>query len=94
MLAKLIHRDIQQALTSLASGDSMCNAEDLGKISANARCASVSKRTYAASTYDRIVPTCFPHNDNSCKEPRSYSEDTEYSTRRHGRDDHLIGGMA
>jgi hypothetical protein len=50
--------------------------------------------TYAASTNDRIIPTRFPHNDNACKESRSYSEDTKYSTRRHGRDDRLIGSMA
>ena len=93
MLAKLIHRDIQQALTSLASGDSMCDAENLGKVSDDTNML-VSQGTHAASTYDRIVPTRFPHNDNACKEPRSYSEDTEYSARRHGRDDRLIGGMA
>lgn len=55
---------------------------------------SVSQGTHAASTYDRIVPTRFPYNDNARKEPRSYSKDTKYSARRHGRDDHLIGGMA
>jgi hypothetical protein len=54
----------------------------------------VSQETHAASTYDRIVPARFPHNDNACKESRSYSKDTEYSTNRHGRDDGLIGGMA
>ena len=54
----------------------------------------VCARTHAASTNDRIVPTRFPHDYDACKEPRSYSEDTEYSARRHGRDDRLIGGVA
>jgi len=93
MLNRFTRTGLGKALTSLASGDSMCDAEDLGKVSNDTR-QPVSQGTHAASTYDRIVPTRFPHNDNACKEPRSYSKNAKYSARRHGRDDHLIGGMA
>lgn len=95
MLAKSTHADVRQALTSLAGGDGMCDTEDLGKVSNNTKHVSVSTEgTHAASTYDRIVPTRFSYNDNACKKPRSYSKDAKYSARGHGRDDHLIGGMA
>jgi hypothetical protein len=93
MLDRSLSTGLGKALTSLASGDSMCDAENLGKVSDDTNML-VSQGTHAASTYDRIVPTRFPHNNYACKEPRSYSKNAEDSTRRHSRDDHLIGSMA
>ena len=45
MLAKSTQPGVRHALTSLASGDGMCDAEDLGKVSNNTKQVIVSKNS-------------------------------------------------
>lgn len=81
-------------LTSFAGSDRVRDAEDLCKVSASPSDAGSSQETYAASTYDQVVPTSFPYNNNPCEESSSNSKHPKHGADRHGRYDRRFGGVS
>jgi hypothetical protein len=53
-----------------------------------------SQETHASSTYDQVIPTRFPYNDDPCEQSSSNSEHSKDSADRHRRYDRRFGGMS